>query len=342
MAGWSKDFGDEVQALSILNEPLAMYRGGGGALVALEDRCPHRAAPLSKGRREGDDLRCMYHGLKFRADGACVELPGQAVIPATVCVRSYEVVEKDGCAWVWMGDAARMDLALIPEFVGPENSDWAITQGHLDIEADGQRLIDNLLDVSHAPYVHEATFGAGDIETVKKLIEGEHLAKATRLERGVHIERWHIGRKSNPYVGNMESDDLAINQVNVPGVFTLVTRCYAPGVRDRSPGEGVPDEEPTLCRFVGQIVTPTSDGQCRLYYAVGPWAKHAQLKQRVFEVASEAFHEDEEIIVAQQKIIDRDPDRPMMTLGMDGPLVRYHNIVKRLIAGEETRASASA
>jgi len=43
--------------------------------VALEARCCHRLAPLSCGRIEGNDLRClrcMYHGLKFAPSGKCV------------------------------------------------------------------------------------------------------------------------------------------------------------------------------------------------------------------------------------------------------------------------------
>ncbi|BAK66548.1 putative iron-sulfur protein [Sphingobium sp. SYK-6] len=343
MAGWSKDFtGTDVQSVSILNEPLVMYRADNGSLVALEDRCPHRAAPLSKGRREGNDLRCMYHGIMFGPDGACTDLPGQPVIPKSVCVRSYNVIEKDGCAWVWMGEADRLDFALIPNFIGPDHPDWAITQSQLDIDAEGQLLIDNLLDVSHAPYVHEATFGVSDKKTVQTLIEGEFHAKTTKLERGVHIERWHVGRKKNPFIGDMASDDLVINEVNVPGVFTLMTRSYAPGVQDRCGSEGIPEEEPILSRFIGQIVTPVKDGQCKLFYAVGPWSKHAQLKDRVFKVAGEAFREDEDIIVAQQRIIDRNPNRPMLTLGMDGPLVRYLNIVKRLIAQEQERPPVAA
>jgi len=41
-------------------------------VVALEARCCHRLAPLSCGRIEGNDLRCMYHGLKFAPSGKCV------------------------------------------------------------------------------------------------------------------------------------------------------------------------------------------------------------------------------------------------------------------------------
>ena len=53
----------------VLNEPILVYRKSDGGMVALEDRCCHRLAPLSVGRREGDCVRCGYHGLKFDAQG---------------------------------------------------------------------------------------------------------------------------------------------------------------------------------------------------------------------------------------------------------------------------------
>ena len=54
-----------------------------GRLVALEDRCVHRLAPLSLGRCEGERLRCMYHGLLYDPDGKpWRRYPGQDLVPA--------------------------------------------------------------------------------------------------------------------------------------------------------------------------------------------------------------------------------------------------------------------
>src|SRR5229473_613742 len=56
-------------ATTIAKVPLVFWRDREGKVVALEDRCCHRAAPLSKGRLESDRLRCMYHGLLFDTSG---------------------------------------------------------------------------------------------------------------------------------------------------------------------------------------------------------------------------------------------------------------------------------
>ena len=49
VAALSREIGRTPLARWILGEPLVLYRTEAGAPVALSDRCPHRAAQLSKG-----------------------------------------------------------------------------------------------------------------------------------------------------------------------------------------------------------------------------------------------------------------------------------------------------
>src|SRR5437588_10765396 len=55
----------------VLDLPVVLYRREDGGPVALDDRCPHRWAPLSKGWLDGDELVCGYHGLRFAPEGNC-------------------------------------------------------------------------------------------------------------------------------------------------------------------------------------------------------------------------------------------------------------------------------
>src|SRR4249920_1151573 len=115
VAAWDHELlADTLLARTILGQPLLLYRKADGTPVALTNRCPHRQAPLSMGRREGDSIRCMYHGLRFEPDGRCVDIPGQAQIPTKMCARSYPVVEQGRWLWVWMGDPALADASRIP------------------------------------------------------------------------------------------------------------------------------------------------------------------------------------------------------------------------------------
>ena len=88
VAAWDREVTRRPLARMILGEPIVLYRGAGGAPVALEDRCCHRHLPLSMGEVEGDTLRCHYHGLRFAPSGACVEIPGQDRVPADARIHT--------------------------------------------------------------------------------------------------------------------------------------------------------------------------------------------------------------------------------------------------------------
>ena len=133
VAAWSSEITESgTTSLSIANEPLLLYRTSAGEIVVLEDRCCHRQAPLSRGRREGDDIRCMYHGLKFDASGRCIEIPGQESIPERARVRRFPAMDLHSWVWVWMGDAALADPALVPGAVGLDDPAWSLRGGRHD------------------------------------------------------------------------------------------------------------------------------------------------------------------------------------------------------------------
>src|SRR6266700_3941829 len=49
----------------LLEQPVTLFRTEQGVVTALEDRCPHRGAPLSQGRLLGDEIACPYHGFRY-------------------------------------------------------------------------------------------------------------------------------------------------------------------------------------------------------------------------------------------------------------------------------------
>ena len=95
----------------LMGAAVMLGRGPGGGLFALSDVCPHRAAPLSRGRLRRDDgvetIECPYHGWRFRADGACAAIPSltedQAMDVSRIQVRRYPVAESQGLIFVWAG-----------------------------------------------------------------------------------------------------------------------------------------------------------------------------------------------------------------------------------------------
>src|SRR3546814_20723648 len=79
---WSDEVGDQPFGRKVIEEPLALYRTSDGTPHVLRDMCPHRFAPLSKGKIVSDQLQCPYHGLRFASNGQCVFNPhGDGVVP---------------------------------------------------------------------------------------------------------------------------------------------------------------------------------------------------------------------------------------------------------------------
>ena len=160
VAAFSREVvGGQLFARRICDEPVVLYRSMTGAPVALEDRCAHRAAPLSMGALIGDTLRCGYHGLCYDTTGKCVTIPGQDYIPQRARVRAYPAVEKHRLVWIWMGDPERADASTVPDVHWLDDPAWVAAEGYHNVAADYRLLNDNLLDLSHETYVHMRTIG---------------------------------------------------------------------------------------------------------------------------------------------------------------------------------------
>ncbi len=305
MAGWIKDFPrDAPTPVTLLDEPLVFYRQADGTLVALEDRCCHRLAPLSHGRVEGDDLRCLYHGLKFGGTGVCTEMPGSKVIPKAMKVRSYPVIERYSATFVWMGDAAKVDESLLPDFVGYEDPRWHMLPGRMDYDVNYELIQDNLLDLSHIAWVHRNSFGGGNAASNKAWAEAElHI---TQIPRGVRVERWMQNARTpppqEPMVGPL-CDALTSFDYLVPGYFLLTSSFYRPGAAERA-GQERPVEEPIFSSFTAQAVTPLTRRSTCYFFCFGPWDKQqgaADMKQAFLDLGNKAFNEDRVMLTAQQK-----------------------------------------
>lgn len=186
VAAWQSEIGDTPYAATIIDEPVVLFRGNDGTVTALADRCPHRFAPLHRGRVVGDAIQCGYHGLSFDRSGACVGNPvGNGAIPGAARVRAFPTVARDRLVWIWMGDPALADPARIPDFHWLDDADgYVFTGEHSMTQPVGYELIvDNLLDLTHGAFLHPTTLG------------NEALARGTATVRQdgdrIHYDRWN-------------------------------------------------------------------------------------------------------------------------------------------------------
>lgn len=150
-------------ATRLAGEPIVVARGQDGGVFAFRDTCPHRGVPLHYGRVVENTVACAYHGWRFKADGACVEIPslpdGQFREISKIRCVVYKAVERYGLIWVYLsanGEAPEDGFASQPPELPNVPFDHA-PQAHIqmDFPSSIDHSVLSLMDLTHAPYVHK-------------------------------------------------------------------------------------------------------------------------------------------------------------------------------------------
>lgn len=147
-----------MRAKTILGEPLLLGRDRAGQVFALRDICPHRGMPLSRGRFDGREVECCYHGWRFDVTGRCTAIPSlvedQPFEPGRIKVAAYPAREVQGNVWVYFGDdpAGAPEIPVLPD-LGERPADL-IERTRLDAAID--HAVVGLMDPAHGPFVHTA------------------------------------------------------------------------------------------------------------------------------------------------------------------------------------------
>lgn len=174
IAAFASEISREPMGRKLLGLPVALYRKENGEPVAMYGLCPHRYFPLAQGKVRGDALVCGYHGFVFEADGKCSEIPSQGT-GAGFCQPTYPIIERGPLCWIWMGDADKCDPSLIPPYYdfGLNQPGWRYSSAnYFHMKGRSQLLVDNLMDLTHLPYVHHH-IGGGEAMRNPPVVEEE-------------------------------------------------------------------------------------------------------------------------------------------------------------------------
>lgn len=334
VAAWESEIGDAPFARKILNEPVVMFRTDSG-IVALEDRCCHRALPLSMGRVVGNQLQCGYHGLEFDASGACVKVPGQTHVPPGAQVRSYPVVQRYGWVWIWTGDPARADEGFLPDWSWLDSPEWKTIPGRdsTPMHVGGNYLLvsDNLFDITHLTYVHASSIGASSIV--------DFPVKTERFDRGVRQTRIIYDRPAAPFYqkagdfkGNV--DRWIITDSVMPGYILADAGSVEVGT-GITPGE-VEAGRGVEMRILN-LPTPETENSTHYFYA---HARHFHVDSPEWDEIyrtqfTQVFDEDKVVLEAQQRRMDSHPDAAEIDINADAPNIQVRRMMDELISAEQ-------
>jgi vanillate O-demethylase monooxygenase subunit len=333
------DFQDKPLGRKICGESMVFYRGAQGQAVALEDFCPHRGAPLSLGFVKDGNLVCGYHGLVYNPDGQCVRMPSLQSLNPAACVRSFPVVEKHRFIWLWMGDPALADAALVPDMHWNDDPQWAGDGKLITVKCDYRLVIDNLMDLTHETFVHGSSIGN------EAVVEAPF--QVTHDDKHVTVTRWMDSIEAPPFWAAQIQharqhkgavDRWQIIRFEAPATVTIDVG-VAPAGSGAIPSNGNEgDRSHGVNGFVLNTITPETDGNFHYFwafarnYCLGEQALTHQLREGVARI----FREDEAVLEAQQQALLDHPDLGFHNLNIDAGAVRSRRLIDKMIDAEQT------
>lgn len=322
---------------TICNQKIVMFRKTDGTVAALEDACWHRLLPLSMGRLDGDEVTCGYHGLVYNAQGRCTHMPSQETLNPSACVRAFPVLEKHRFIWIWPGDPAQADPALVPDMHWNNDPAWAGDGKLITVKCDYRLVVDNLMDLTHEAFVHGSSIGNREVaEAPFVATHGDRTATVTRWMEGIEAPPFWAGqiRHARNYTGPV--DRWQVIRFEAPCTVTIDV-----GVAEAGSGAMPKDDQPGdrskgVNGFVLNTITPETNGTCHYFwafarnYCLGEQALTHKLREGVATI----FREDEHVLEAQQVAMDEHPDHQFYNLNIDAGSMWARRLIDKLVARE--------
>ncbi len=328
VAARCEEVGREPLARKLLDTHIVLFRKESGEVVALEDRCPHRSAPLSMGRLEGDAIQCPYHGFEFAASGECVKVPSQDRIPKNLCVRSFPVRELGPLIWIFPGDQDRMADAPEPydaSWAQDENK-WSVISGQLNLSNNYMLLRENVLDATHFAFLHRDTLQTDYWTTPPEMIVEAETVTYREVFENVPLGPAFAGATDIPPDKPVHRDQRGTFLNPAIHLSTL-------DIRDPSPEKGARD---AFRLHVLHITTPASCDETHYFWFMG-WdvANVRQKKGQDFmdmwrANILAAFDEDKTMCEAIQKRVASDAhglNYPEVVVAADKVAIRARMIL---------------
>jgi phenylpropionate dioxygenase-like ring-hydroxylating dioxygenase large terminal subunit len=334
-AFWDAELRHELRPRTICNKKIVFYRRAeDGRAVALEDACWHRLLPLSKGRLDGDDLVCGYHGIIYNSHGRCVFMPSQETINPGACVRSFPAIERHRFVWVWPGDPALADPAKVPDLHWNQDPAWAGDGKTLPVKCDYRLVLDNLMDLTHEAFVHGSSIGNRAVaEAPFDVTHGDRSATVTRWMRDIEPPPFWRAQLGKP--GNV--DRWQIIRFEAPCTIAIDV-----GVAPTGSGAPEGNRSQGVNGYVLNTITPETDSTCHYHWA---FVRNYRLEdQRITtelrDGVTRIFHEDELILEAQQKAIEENPDHVFYNLNIDAGAMWARRLIDKMVSADTPAPAA--
>jgi nitrite reductase/ring-hydroxylating ferredoxin subunit len=316
----------------VLGMPVVLFRDEDGRPAAIEDRCPHRNVSLSLGCLVGSHVQCGYHGLVFDRTGRCVRMPNVEQPPAIMRVQAFPVVQKHGYVWLWAGDPALAAEDKIPDYSWQDDPAWVGELAWQETRCNYMLALENVLDLSHATYVHGETVGSPQVaQTVPEVVMGSDSVAIRRVFTDRELPAFY--QRATGWEQADRTQTITYFAVNCVRLEITI----AP-VGNTDPGQ-------VVRLMFGGPYTPSDDGS-HLHFSSAYRnfrLDDAEMTQALIGTIRKAYAEDVPFLVDQQRIIDEGRSQPNRLFAVDrGPVAAMRLLGKWIHADKAARAPAAA
>jgi phenylpropionate dioxygenase-like ring-hydroxylating dioxygenase large terminal subunit len=173
-----------TQQVTVFDVDFVVAKISENEVIAMEDRCPHKAAALSEGRvTSSGNIQCAYHGWTFDGKtGNCVDIPqvsslrdvdhdhhqqgtengsdavkSKPTFPARSCSKAVPALIHQEMTYIFWGTAEEALVAppppSIPEY-GEEG--FHVSSSVRDMPVDWPIVVSNICDADHGLFAHQA------------------------------------------------------------------------------------------------------------------------------------------------------------------------------------------
>lgn len=190
--------GDEVTdsplGRRVLGKDVVLWRGASGRVSAFENRCAHRAFPLSHSSVQGDRLVCGYHGCTYNTQGECISVPSQPQVPTRMSVPVFPVLEKPPFVWIWLGESAAAAADSPPRMPWINDPAWETFASAWQVSANYMMVHEHYLDFSYAPVIHAKDLPPGleSMPAFNSVEVTETTVSYTRIMPDLPLTDWHV------------------------------------------------------------------------------------------------------------------------------------------------------
>ncbi len=250
-------------------------------------------------------------------------------------------MHRDGFVWVWLGDPDLADPGTVPDMHQMDSPEWAGDGETISAGCNYQLILDNLMDLTHEEFVHSSSIGQAELSESDFVV--------THDDRQVTVTRWMLDIDPPPFWRKNMRDKFPgfegkVDRWQIIRYEAPSTICIDVGVAKAGTGAPEGDRSQGVNGYVMNTITPENDRSSHYFWAfmrnyrLESQTITTQLRQGVHRV----FGEDEEMLIAQQRAIDANPDYEFYSLNIDAGGMWVRRILDRMLQVEGRSSNAAA